>query len=284
MKRGANATITAAAAKAAARSASPTLELISDEHALTGCDGRVRAKDAGSVRSRRLRARPRTQARAAQRSRAARGSFRKGLLDTPHRRPAEEPRRPNEEYHEDDGETADEPHVAAERRPVRAEQVEEDAEREAADDGAYGTGQAAEHRGREGVEQDALHHVRVEEDDRRDHHSRHRAERRREAPAEREHPSDRHADEPALVRVDGGRAEAEPDLREAEEDREQRHRRERQADDADVLDREGRAPHVDRARREGAGELPHRAAPDPLRGAVEQYQEPDGDDHGGEDP
>src|ERR671924_2115679 len=81
MKRGANATITAAAAKAAARSASPTLELISDEHALTGCDGRVRAKDAGSVRSRRLRARPRTPARAAQRSRAARGSFRNEFLD-----------------------------------------------------------------------------------------------------------------------------------------------------------------------------------------------------------
>src|SRR5437764_8866600 len=143
-------------------------------------------------------------------------------LDTPHRRPAEEPRRPDEEHDEDHGEAADEPHVAAEGRPVRAEQVEEDAEREAAHHGSDRTAQAPEHGGRERVEQDALRHVRVEEDDRRDHHPRHRAERRREAPAEREHPPDRHPDEPALVRVDGGGAEAEADLREAEEDSEQR--------------------------------------------------------------
>src|SRR5919204_6484679 len=106
MTRGANATTSAAAAKAAARSASPA-------------------------------------------------------LDTPHRRPAEESRRPDEEDHEDHGEPAYEPHVAAERRPVRAEQVQEDTEREAAHHGARRTGQAAEHRGRECVQQDALHHVRV---------------------------------------------------------------------------------------------------------------------------
>src|SRR5207237_9122951 len=49
--------------------------LSQNEPALTGRDGGVRDKDAGSVRSRRLRARPRTQDRALQRVQAARWSL-----------------------------------------------------------------------------------------------------------------------------------------------------------------------------------------------------------------
>src|ERR671930_1873009 len=192
--------------------------------------------------------------------------FRASRLDTPHRRASEEAGGADEQHREDDREPADEPHLAAEGRYVRAEQAEDDAEREPADDGADRALEAAEPRRREGVEQDALHHIRVEEDDRRDHHPGHRAERRREPPAEREHPPHAHADEPALLRVDGRRAQAEAELREAEEEREQRDRSEADADDADVLDREGRADDVDRPRRERARELAHGAAPDPLGG------------------
>src|SRR5919198_5316896 len=145
-------------------------------------------------------------------------------LDTPHRRAPKEAGGGEEKPRGDAREPADEPHLAAEGRHVRPEQVEDDAEREPADDGADRALEAAEHRRREGVEQDALHHVRVEEDDRRDHHPGHRAERRREPPAEREHPTYAHADELALLRVDGRRAQAEAELREAEEEREQRDR------------------------------------------------------------
>ena len=62
---------------------------------------------------------------------------------------------------------------------------------EPADDGAERAVEPAEHGGGEGVEQDALHHVRLEEDDRRDHHPGDRAEHGREPPAEREHPARR---------------------------------------------------------------------------------------------
>src|SRR5438105_12030129 len=178
-------------------------------------------------------------------------AFSASRLDTAYRRASEQTRGPDEEHREDDRQPADKPHLAAEGGDVRAEQVEEDAEREPAHDRADRAREAAEHRRREGVEQDALHHVRVEEDDRRDHDPGHRAERRRQPPAEREHPPDAHADEPALLRVDCRRAQAESELREAEEEREERHRDEADADDPDVLDREGSAPAVDRPRRAG---------------------------------
>src|SRR6266480_3256918 len=44
-------------------------------HALAGCDGGARGKDAGSVRIRRIRARPRTQTRPLQRGQTARAHF-----------------------------------------------------------------------------------------------------------------------------------------------------------------------------------------------------------------
>src|SRR5919198_4604094 len=101
-----------------------------------------------------------TTSAAATNTAALRGS----RLDTAHRRASEEARGADEQHHEDHREPADEPHLAAEGRDIRAEQVEDDAEREPADDGADRALEAAEHRRCEGVEQDALHHVRVEED------------------------------------------------------------------------------------------------------------------------
>src|SRR5919199_5120237 len=132
-------------------------------------------------------------------------------LDTAYRGSTEQAGGRDEEDGEDPRDPADETHLAAEDGDVRAEQVQQDAEREPADDRARGAREAAEHRGREGVQEDALHHVRVEEDDRRDHHPGHRAERRREPPAEREHPPHAYADEPALLGVPGCRAQAEPE-------------------------------------------------------------------------
>src|ERR687885_495991 len=86
--------------------------------------------------------------------------------------------------------------------------------------------------------EDHRHLFRVEEDARRDHHPGPRAERRREAPAEREHPPHAHADEPALLGVHGCRPQAEPELREAEEERQQRDRGAANAAAAEDLDRE----------------------------------------------
>src|SRR5438105_15449398 len=92
------------------------------------------------------------------------------VLDTAHRRLSEQAGGPDEEDREDHGQPGDEAHLATERRDVRAEQVQEDTEREAADHGAERAVEPAEDRRRERVQEDPLHHVRVEEDDRRDHH------------------------------------------------------------------------------------------------------------------
>src|ERR687887_738098 len=74
-------------------------------------------------------------------------------LDTAHRGSSEQAGGPDEEHREDHREPAHEPHLPAEGGDVRAEQVEEDAEREPAHDGADRAREAAEHCRREGVEQ-----------------------------------------------------------------------------------------------------------------------------------
>src|SRR2546423_15157855 len=86
-------------------------------------------------------------------------AFSPSRLDTAHRRASEQTRGPDEEHRKNDGQPADKPHLAAEGGDVRAEQVEEDAEREPAHDRADRACEAAVHRRREGVEQDSLHHV-----------------------------------------------------------------------------------------------------------------------------
>ena len=109
---------------------------------------------------------------------------------------------------------------------------------EAADDGADRAVDAAEHRRRERVDQDDEHHVRVEEDRRRGHHPGDRAERRGEAPAEREHPADAHAHQPARAGIERDRAHREAERREAEEEPEHGDRAEAHAERADVLERD----------------------------------------------
>ena len=88
-----------------------------------------------------------------------------------------------------------------------------------------------------------------------DEHPRERAEQRRQTPAEREHPPHSDADETARVGVRRRRAQAEAELREAEEQPEQGDRADRDADRAEVLDRDDHAAHVDRAGRDALGKL-----------------------------
>ena len=63
-----------------------------------------------------------------------------------------------------DGERRRQPQLAADEVDVRAEQVDDHAERQPADDGADRAVDPAEHRRREGVDQDDEHHGRVEEE------------------------------------------------------------------------------------------------------------------------
>ena len=89
-----------------------------------------------------------------------------------------------------------------------------------------------------------------------------------EPPAEREHPRDADAEESARVGRDRRGAHAEADLREPEEQVEERDGAERDADHAEVLDREGDAADRDRPRRERAREGLRLASPDPAGQAV----------------
>ena len=100
-----------------------------------------------------------------------------------------------------------------------AEHVLQHADQEAAEHRAARAVDAADQRRGEGVQQDAAHHVRIEVDDRRHHHAGDRADRRGEAPAEREHPADADADQPARLRVLRRGAHREAERREAEEQR-----------------------------------------------------------------
>ena len=122
------------------------------------------------------------------------------------------PKRPagsHEQDDEDDQERHRQPQVGADEVDVAADQVQPDAEHEAADDGAERRVDPAEHRGRERVDQGGLHHVRVEEERRGGEHPRDRAEHRRQAPADREHPAHPDADEPARLRVERRRTQGE---------------------------------------------------------------------------
>ena len=126
--------------------------------------------------------------------------------ERPHTRlTASRPKRPDgrtsrtsEDHEQRDGQ----PQVGADEVDVRADEVDDHAEREPADDGAERAVDPAEHRRRERVEQDRLHQVLVEAAERRrGHHPGDGAEHGGEAPAEREHQADADADEPARGRV-----------------------------------------------------------------------------------
>ena len=150
---------------------------------------------------------------------------------------------------------------------------------EPSDDGAERRVDAAENGRGERVDEHGGHHVRIESDGRRGEHPGDRAEQRREAPAEREHPRDAHTDEPRLLRVDRRRAERQTDLRELEEHPEQKDDSERDGDRPDVLRRDDDAADVVRLGSERALQLLRLAAPLPDDEAVDRDEEADRDDH-----
>src|SRR5205809_656969 len=77
-----------------------------------------------------------------------------------------------------------------------------------------------------------------------------RAQRRGEAPADRDHPAHAHPEQPAFLRVDRGRAQGEAELRVAEEHADQQDEADRDRDVAEVLNRERDARDLDRPSRE----------------------------------
>ena len=133
---------------------------------------------------------------------------------------------------------------------------------------------AAKQRAREGVEQDAGHHVWVQIDDRRHHHACDRADRRGEAPAKRQHPADADADETRGYRIESGSTHRQAQLGVTEEqiDREQhdeRHARGAQFMAGDV------AAEQHRAARERCREGLYHVVEDPAGAAVDDQQQAD---------
>ncbi len=166
------------------------------------------------------------------------------------------------------------------RDQVGADEVLQHAHEEAAHHGAARARDAAEERSCKGIEQHAAHHVGVEKEHRRHHDAGDGTDRRREAPADRQHPAHADADEPRRDRVLRRRAHGEAERGEAEEDVEQRQHDERHPDHAELA----RGDHVAQERRiaEGAREFLDRVGEDPARRAVEDDEEPDEDDDLGE--
>ena len=103
-------------------------------------------------------------------------------------------------------------------------------------------------------------------------------ERRREAPAERQHPGHADAHEPSLLRVDRRSPEGEAELREAEERPEQRHDAEGDADRPDLVRGDDDAADVVRAGPERPFEQLWHAAPLPDDEAVDGDEQADGHD------
>ena len=105
---------------------------------------------------------------------------------------------------------------------IGAHQVLKHPDCKAAESGAERIVDAAEHGAREGVEQNAGHHVGVEIDDRRRHHAGDRADRCGKPPADRQHPSDAYADQSARGRILRRGPHGEAERGEAEEGVDQR--------------------------------------------------------------
>src|SRR5262245_46000461 len=206
-------------------------------------------------------------------------------LDTAHHLASEDPGRPREQHDQDQRERDREPNaveVEVQMRVVRRDEVQDDADHEPADDRADRALETADDRGRERVDEDRPHHVRIEwRRGRGREKPRHGADRGREPPAEPEHPADADPDEPARDRVQSRGPEREPELRVPEEQPEQRHEDERHGEDPSVLPRDGDAAEVPGARRERSArrERTHLGLPDPVREAAEQDEEPDREDH-----
>src|SRR6266513_2274458 len=137
-------------------------------------------------------------------------------LDTARHRAAEQAGRPYEEHdqdHEQRDRQAQLIEVEVDVLVVGRDQIEPDAEGETADDGAERALETSEHGRREGVDEDRAHHVRVERGyRRRGEEPGDRADRRREAPADPEHPPHADAHEPAGGWAQRRGAEGKPEL------------------------------------------------------------------------
>src|ERR1700722_8586006 len=140
-----------------------------------------------------------------------------------------------EQREDDDGKRDRQTQVGAHGVDVRPEEIQSDAEDEPADNRAGRAVGPAEPRRRERVYDDALHHVRIEEHDRRDHDAGHGAHRGRKSPAEREHPAHADAERAALRGILCCGAHREPELRAREEQIHEREHRERHGDNTYVL-------------------------------------------------
>ena len=153
---------------------------------------------------------------------------------------------------------------------------------EAADHGARRALEPAEHGGGERVEQDRLHHRRLQEHRRLRHQPGHGAEHCGEAPADREHAVHAHADERRRRRPQRGGAHRQPELRELEQHPEQQHRDDRDQQRADVLARERDAAEVVDGVAERRRHELEVGAPLPGDEPVDQDEQADGDDHDGD--
>src|SRR3954447_11697168 len=163
------------------------------------------------------------------------------LSDTANDRLSEEARGPDGQDEQDDQQRDREQELGRHEADVAQQQVERHAEQEPADDGPDRALDPADDGGRERVEEDALHQVRRQEVDGRDEHPGDGAEQGGEAPADREHPRDAHAEQAARLGRERGRAQREAELREAEEAEHDRHERQADADRAELVDPDGRA-------------------------------------------
>jgi len=159
--------------------------------------------------------------------------------------------------------------------------VLDDPDGETAEYRAAGARQPAEHGAGEAVQEDAEHHVRLEEDNRRDQHASDRADRGGHAPAERRHPADANADEAGGIRVGGGGTHRETQAGAAEEQVQQAEQPERHADHAGLV-RVGEAVADQRLVAERGREGLDRVIPEIAGGAVQDAEERDERDEAAE--
>src|SRR5712692_4365641 len=187
---------------------------------------------------------------------------------------AEQPARLHQQHGDDQEERDGELQLAAEIGDEGPGDVLDHPDREAAHHGTPRAGEAADHRGGEAVQQNPQHHVGLKEHDRRDQHAGDRADRRRHAPAERDHPADANAGEPRGFRVGGGGAHGEADAGVAEEQIEERQKPERHRDHAAVM-RADQAAAEQGTRTKRGGKALDGVVPDPAGEAVDDGKQRD---------
>ncbi len=162
------------------------------------------------------------------------------------------------------------------------DQVLQHADDEAAGHGPARTGDAADQRAGEAVEQDARHHVGLQIDGGRHQRAGHRADRRGQPPAQRQHPVDADAGEARRGRILRGSAHRKPQRREAEEGEQRQQQHERHQDHADLMRADVAGTHESDLG-EGRGKRLDGVTPNGARHGMEDRQQADEHDHHGQD-